>query len=157
MTTPHPDRGLFDAYLLDDLDPAARREVADHLAGCASCRAELSALSAPLDAYRDAAPGAAPAGLLHALLAAQQAATAARSRRRRVAALRALAATAAGAILFVTGYWCGRRPSASPATPPERAIAAPAATAPRAEPKIVFVSVDPDQLGGLALRDTTVN
>lgn len=37
-----------------------------------------------------------------------------------------------------------------------RAVAAPASP-PRDEPRIVFVSADPDLLGGLAFQDTTMN
>lgn len=68
--TPAPEehrvlRERLGAYVLAGLDPAERAEVDAHLAGCASCRAELARiapLAGPLRGVGpDAADGAAPA------------------------------------------------------------------------------------------------
>ena len=68
--TPAPEdhrvlRERLGAYVLDGLDPAERAEVDAHLAGCASCRAELARiapLAGPLRGVDpDAADGPAPA------------------------------------------------------------------------------------------------
>ncbi len=52
----HPS-GALSAYLDEDLDPAARREIDTHLAACAECRAildDLRALAGTARAWRDA-------------------------------------------------------------------------------------------------------
>src|SRR6185437_9044513 len=55
----HP--GLLGAYVLDVLDPEERRQIDEHLAGCAECRAEL----AELEAVKDVLDELPPEALMH--------------------------------------------------------------------------------------------
>lgn len=50
-------RRLFSAHLDDELDPRRRASLESHLAGCASCSAELARLKAPWDVPAEAEPG----------------------------------------------------------------------------------------------------
>jgi len=58
---PRHDPGLLGAYVLDVLDPEERRQIEQHLAGCAECRAEL----AELEAVKDVLDELPPEALMH--------------------------------------------------------------------------------------------
>src|SRR5689334_2365236 len=58
---PQHESGLLGAYVLDVLEPEERREIEEHLAGCADCRAELAELEA-VKTVLDELP---PEALLH--------------------------------------------------------------------------------------------
>jgi putative zinc finger protein len=58
---PQHEPGLLGAYVLDVLDPEERRQIEEHLAGCAECRAEL----AELEAVKNVLDELPPEALLH--------------------------------------------------------------------------------------------
>ena len=157
MSATHPTAEQLNAYLLDELDPAARRDVAAHLAGCADCREAVSRLEATLATYRDAEPTAADEAALGRLLAA---ARPGRRERPRWAAV-AVAATAA-VVIFLGGFWAGRSDvGRSPLAPAQ--LVPPAASQAthnrldREPPTVTFAVADSDLLRGLAAQDTTWN
>jgi anti-sigma factor RsiW len=100
---PHLDDTLS-AYLDDELAPAARREAAAHLAGCAECRAELDEVATARQAIRILPVHSAYRPLL------DQAFPASNPRRR---AVWALAAAVAAAIALVLP----RDPEVAPSLP----------------------------------------
>ena len=152
MSDRHPTTEQLDAYLLDELDPGARRKVAAHLADCASCRDEVARLEFALAAYRDTEAPAVDEAALDRLR------TAARSRRReRPRWVSAALAAAAASVIFLGGFWTGRETVAplqpAPATIPELSRYQPD----RDPPAVTFATADADLLQGLAVRDTTWN
>jgi hypothetical protein len=58
---PQHEPGLLGAYVLDVLEPEERREIEEHLAGCAECRAEL----AELEAVKNVLDELPPEALMH--------------------------------------------------------------------------------------------
>lgn len=118
----HPSEERLIAFALDDLDDAARAEVARHRAGCARCDGALEKMERVLEAYRAAPLPDPPAGGLVRLLHAQANAARPPGRAfRRPAAL--LVAAAVLAAVFVGGFWTGRH--APTAARPEDALARP--------------------------------
>jgi len=119
---PHPSDEQLIAFALDDLDGAARDEVARHRSTCVRCDGVLTLLARGLDAYRDAPLPAPPAeGLVRLLDAQARAARPAPRPLRRPAAW--LAAAAVLVAVFVGGFWAGRH--APLAARPDEALARP--------------------------------
>ncbi len=91
----HPDEGTIQMLLDGELDPAERRRVEGHLAGCASCAARLTEARTILE----------EADRLVEVLAVPQRAAAPRASSRRAAAVRTLAWAASIVFAVGIGYW----------------------------------------------------
>jgi len=113
-------RGRFTRHLDDRLAPAERSELAEHLAGCAACAAELARWEAAAASLRARGPTPAPAGLAdRAFRAAMQQADAAPplaasfiAAARRAVLAGAVAAAAVWLGLAATGAAPGGAPAA---------------------------------------------
>ncbi len=157
MNAGHPTGERLNAYLLEDLDIAERRQVRAHLQACAKCRDTVEKLEVALTAYRDADPGGVDDAALGRLLIARPAPRAP-GRRWATVAMAAAAAT----VIFLGGFWTGQRGAARPVT--QGPMPEPNATTDvvrhqpdRNPPTVTFAVADADLLGGLAPRDTTWN
>ncbi|MDY0108392.1 MAG: zf-HC2 domain-containing protein [Candidatus Krumholzibacteria bacterium] len=169
MNDRHPIPERLDAYVLEELEDAARRDVAAHLDDCATCRETVAALQAALAAYRSVEPAPLAERTLDRLLLLQRAQGApARAQRRRLFANVAVAAAVAG-VIFVGGFRAGlaARDARSPAPELLGAPARTGAPAPSAEPRapasfgtplrVTFAVAHVDRLGSPAIQDTTWN
>jgi anti-sigma factor RsiW len=102
---------LTAGYALDALDPEERAAYEEHLAGCASCREELSTFLDTTDALAVAATGPAPAPELRGrILAAARAEPPVvvpieAARRRRLTPVLGVAAAVAAVVAIALGAW----------------------------------------------------
>lgn len=108
MNEHHIVEDVLVAYLLDELDPAGRRDVEAHIATCATCRETIRAMEEAIAGYSKSALPNPPARVLMQLLETQ-----ARGRRRFGARpwwrspIPAAAAVFVQTAIFLTGFWVG--------------------------------------------------
>lgn len=97
---------LLPAYALGAVDPEERREVEEHLAECAECRADLAHWRRTAEHLAESAPPVAPPpGLRDDLLRRVEAGAGAARPRRRGSTLRRAAALAAAALVLAVLAW----------------------------------------------------
>jgi anti-sigma factor RsiW len=120
MRTEHLAEEVLAAWALDELREEDREPAARHLADCAECRRAANEMEQALVAVREAGLPEAPGELLAGLLATQARLEARPSTRRRRTPARVALAAAALVLLFLGGFWAGRRSAESPAAAADR-------------------------------------
>ncbi len=159
----HPGDDRLIAYALEELKPTEDRDVAAHLAGCEACARVVSMLKGAMESYRTAARTDLPSGVLVRLLEAQ---AASRSRGTRpgwrLRPIGALAGFALVGMLFLSGFWTGRRSVPAPELPRAESEARQAIRSPLPDPPRIGFATEPPLeaqfvfAGGIDARDREV-